>query len=85
MSKQKGVAVIGDLITKIPVQGVGIGYRREIAEQIFASADRLDLVEIITEQFSDPYASEAELGRLCHSFRVFPAWGWLVYWITNPS
>jgi len=59
-------------IAKIPVQGVGIGYRREIAEQIFAAADKLDLVEIITEQFFDPITSDAELARLCASFKVLP-------------
>lgn len=51
--------------------GVGIGYRREIADLLEANVDRLDFVEVIADQFFD--VRDAHLDTMLSTFhRVIP-------------
>ncbi|WP_030485672.1 DUF692 domain-containing protein [Nocardioides aequoreus] len=53
----------------IPTLGSGMGYRRELREQIFASRDRIDVLEIVTEQF---FGGDQELEELVALWPVIP-------------
>jgi uncharacterized protein (UPF0276 family) len=56
----------------IPFLGVGLGYRRDIKEGIFASSNEIDFLEIITEHYLDNTRALEELEQLCTTFRVIP-------------
>lgn len=56
----------------IPVLGSGLGYRREIAGEIWEQRHAIDFLEIITDQFTGDAPRQQELERLCETFRVIP-------------
>src|SRR6185369_1365569 len=52
---------------------VGVGYRREIADDIYASANQLDCLEILVEHFMPlTFARRVELERLQDRFMLIP-------------
>lgn len=53
----------------IPYLGSGLGYRRELANWILAADSRIDVLEVVTEQFLQ---SGAELQALADRFPVIP-------------
>ncbi len=60
------------LTARIPFLGSGLGYRRELREEIFAHKGEIDFVEIITDQFIHCGQSTSELENICNAFRVIP-------------
>lgn len=60
-------------ISQLPRLGVGIGFRRRLARDIFANADRIDFLEIISEHFLNPTGDEdRQLQRLREQFPLIP-------------
>lgn len=59
-------------ISSMPFLGSGIGYRRDIARQIFEAKERLDFLEIVTDQFLRSSQDLKELSKLCRTFKVIP-------------
>jgi uncharacterized protein (UPF0276 family) len=59
-------------VEQVPYLGSGLGYRRELRDDILASADEVDLLEIVTEQFLDSTERFDELDELCDRFTVIP-------------
>jgi uncharacterized protein (UPF0276 family) len=53
----------------IPYLGSGLGYRREIGSWILDAGDRIDVLEVVTEQFT---RAEDELAALVDRFPVIP-------------
>jgi uncharacterized protein len=53
----------------IPYLGSGLGYRREIGSWILDAGDRIDVLEVVTEQFT---WAEDELAALVGRFPVIP-------------
>jgi len=53
----------------IPYLGSGLGYRREIGSRILDASDRVDVLEVVTEQFT---WAEDELAALVDRFPVIP-------------
>ncbi|MGA2826198.1 MAG: DUF692 domain-containing protein [Streptosporangiaceae bacterium] len=53
----------------IPYLGSGLGYRREIGSWILDAGDRVDVLEVVTEQFMQ---AEDELAALVDRFPVIP-------------
>jgi uncharacterized protein (UPF0276 family) len=53
----------------IPYLGSGLGYRREIGSRILDAGDRVDVLEVVTEQFIQ---AEDELAALVDRFPVIP-------------
>lgn len=60
------------LLAAIPLLGVGLGFRRELKEAIFAAREEIDFLEIITDQYIQHPGTLSELEQLCASFRVIP-------------
>ncbi|GHO55869.1 DUF692 domain-containing protein [Ktedonobacter robiniae] len=56
----------------IPALGVGIGYRSELREGIFSNRDRIDFLEIITENYLSHPDAYRSLEELCDHFPVIP-------------
>jgi uncharacterized protein len=54
----------------IPVFGSGLGYREQIAAEIDAHADQIDVLEVITERYLERRRDELE--RLSEQFAVIP-------------
>lgn len=59
-------------IDALPFLGSGMGYRRELKDQILASRDAIDCLEIISEQFTGDGRFDAELEEICDAFPVIP-------------
>lgn len=59
-------------IGKLPYLGSGIGYRREIREEIFDARDKIDFVEILTDQFIEDPRGIDEVREVCGRFPVVP-------------
>jgi uncharacterized protein (UPF0276 family) len=59
-------------ITDIPFLGVGLGYRRELKEGIFAFKEEIDFLEIITEQYIYNVNGREQLEKICEEFQVIP-------------
>src|SRR5581483_9441513 len=59
-------------LTAIPVQGVGLGFRRELKEDIFAAREEIDFLEVITDQYLHHPGALRELEQVCASFQVIP-------------
>ncbi|MGE3920673.1 MAG: DUF692 domain-containing protein [Gammaproteobacteria bacterium] len=51
--------------------GLGIGYREEISDQLYANASKIDCVEVITERYANRRNLE-ELKELTDNFYVIP-------------
>lgn len=63
---------VNSTLSGIPRLGSGLGYRREIKEAIISAKEKIDFLEIITDQFLGPYAQLDELKTLCELFPVIP-------------
>lgn len=61
-----------DRLAQIPSLGIGLGYRRQIKEEIFAAHQELDFLEVITEHYIEDPRSIEELKQLCEVFPVIP-------------
>ena len=59
-------------LAAIPFLGSGLGYRREIANQIQERREAVDFLEIITDQFTNSHRKLRELGEICEVFPVIP-------------
>jgi uncharacterized protein len=64
--------VSADWVSAVPFLGSGLGYRREIREQILASGERIDVLEVIADQYVLSPQKLDELRELCDSFPVIP-------------
>jgi uncharacterized protein (UPF0276 family) len=62
----------GDALSSIPVLGSGLGYRREMKQEILKSQNEIDFLEIVTEQFFDDPTITKELYEICEKFVVIP-------------
>lgn len=63
---------IENRLAQIPTLGIGLGYRREIKEEIFAARHELDFLEVITDRYIEDPRSIEELEQLCAVFPVIP-------------
>lgn len=59
-------------INNIPFIGSGMGFRRQLKQQIYAHKNELDCLEIITDQYIWNDLHMAELEELCDNFQVIP-------------
>lgn len=60
------------MLKNIPYLGSGLGYRPEIAKQISANRDKIDFVEIVTENYIGSSKAFTELAAIRDSFKVIP-------------
>lgn len=58
--------------TGIPYIGSGMGYRREISSQLLAKRDRVDVVELLVEQFISSDTRLAEAKNICNTIPTVP-------------
>jgi uncharacterized protein len=59
------------MVDDIPFLGVGLGYRRQIKSDILAAPERVDLLELIADQFMDrPRSFEQEAKKIIAKFPV---------------
>ncbi|MCC6166861.1 MAG: DUF692 domain-containing protein [Caldilineaceae bacterium] len=59
------------MLENIPFLGVGLGYRQEMAEGILSSAERIDFLELVIDQYLDmPPYKEKEARLLAERFPV---------------
>jgi uncharacterized protein len=63
---------VASSIASLPVLGSGLGYRRQLHDEITAAAARIDFVEIVAEQYLDGDEQLAALEQLCEIFPVIP-------------
>ena len=63
---------VAHLSTGMPALGVGLGYRSEIREGILAHRERIDFLEIITDNYLREPGALAALEELCTLFPVIP-------------
>lgn len=61
-----------ELKKKIPVVGVGLGYREEIAEPTLASRDKIDFLEVISEHYLDNAPMDMENLERTSEFPILP-------------
>src|SRR5210317_1872773 len=61
-----------DRKTAIPYLGSGISYRSELREEIRASRDRIDFIEIVADQFISSRDDFLELRELGDMFTIVP-------------
>lgn len=59
-------------LASIPQLGVGLGFRDEIADRIFAARPDIDFVEIVTERYLGGPAALDELREVVDAFPVIP-------------
>jgi len=57
-------------LTQIPFLGSGLGFRRELRDELLAAREAIDFVEIITEQYSENPERMGELEEICDAFPV---------------
>lgn len=60
------------LVTNIPFLGVGLGYRHELKEEIFAAKEEIDFLEIPTDAYTGGPQALEDLRRICEVFPVIP-------------
>ncbi|HEY7416731.1 MAG TPA: DUF692 domain-containing protein [Ktedonobacteraceae bacterium] len=58
-------------VKEIPYLGSGLGYRRELKQEILAAREKIDFLEVLTDQFQPAWMIE-ELEQLCDVFPVIP-------------
>lgn len=59
------------MLNEIPFLGAGLGFRREIKEEILSAADRIGFLELIADQYIDkPLVREQEAAELSQKFPV---------------
>jgi len=56
----------------LPALGVGLGYRTELKEAIFAHREQIDFLEIITDNYLAAPGAQAALEEICALFPVIP-------------
>ena len=61
-----------DTLSQIPFLGSGMGFRREVKNQMLEHHESIDFVEIITEQYIDKPLLWQELEEIGEYFRVIP-------------
>jgi uncharacterized protein len=61
-----------ELKKKIPVVGVGLGYREEISEPTLASRDKIDFLEVISEHYLDNAPIDMENLERANEFPLLP-------------
>lgn len=61
-----------DALAGIPFLGSGLGFRRPLKKEILSRRDAIDFLEIITEQYTETTAFDAELEEICDAFPVMP-------------
>ncbi|HVS00664.1 MAG TPA: DUF692 domain-containing protein [Thermoanaerobaculia bacterium] len=61
-----------DWISAVPFLGSGLGYRREIRDQIFGARDAIDVLEVIADPYVQSPGRLDELRELCDAFPVIP-------------
>jgi hypothetical protein len=67
------VAVEPEWIRRLPVLGVGVGFRRRLAAEIAANAASIDFLEIIADHYLDPTPYDRrELKELARRFPLVP-------------
>ncbi len=59
-------------VAQIPKLGVGLGFRREIKQEILAARETLNFLEVITERYLNHPREIEELEELCAVFPVIP-------------
>lgn len=62
----------GGVVSSIPALGSGLGYRRELKRAIFESRERIDFLEIVTDQFLSDRRQLEELEELRDMFTIIP-------------
>lgn len=60
------------IITPFPYIGSGIGYRREIAGALLAAKDRIDVVELLVDQFIYSPDRLVEAMKICETLPTVP-------------
>jgi uncharacterized protein (UPF0276 family) len=63
---------IANLTTMLPALGVGLGYRSELRAGILANRERVNFLEIITDNYLREPSDLAALEELCSLFPVIP-------------
>lgn len=63
---------VTNYLAEIPALGVGLGYRSELKEAIITNRERVDFVEIISDNYLTAPGSQAALEELCALFPVIP-------------
>ncbi len=58
-------------VKAIPYLGSGLGYRRELKQEILAAREEIDFLEVLTDQFQPSWMIE-ELEQICEIFPVIP-------------
>jgi uncharacterized protein len=59
------------MLNEVPFLGAGLGFRRELKDEILSAADRIDFLELIVDQYIDkPLVREQEAADLSRKFPV---------------
>lgn len=61
-----------DALLSIPALGSGIGFRRELRQDILNSRDEIDFIEVVTEQYLSDPKQLMELEELRETFPIVP-------------
>jgi uncharacterized protein (UPF0276 family) len=67
---------VANSTTTVPALGVGLGYRSELRQGILANRERIDFLEIITDNYLRESSALAALEELCALFPVIPHVSW---------
>lgn len=59
-------------VNDVPVLGSGLGFRNELRKEILKAADKIDYVEIITEQYTRTPQSLKSLAEITEVFQIIP-------------
>jgi uncharacterized protein (UPF0276 family) len=62
----------GDQLARIPYLGSGLGYREELAAQLDAARERIDVVEVLSERYTWRPQGMEELAWICDRFKAIP-------------
>lgn len=67
------MANVNHALSTIPYLGSGLGFRRDMKQEIFDARESIDFVEIITDQYADEDPRRLqELEEVCDLFQVIP-------------
>lgn len=59
-------------LDSIPFLGSGIGLRLELLDDITASKNSIDFIEVVADQFLDDISSRRKLAKLRENFKIIP-------------
>src|SRR5690349_6341520 len=59
-------------LAAIPLLGAGLGYRRELGDEMLGAHEAIDFVEIIADNYIHSPEALDELARICAVFPVIP-------------